>query len=248
MSAARESETPKNMKEVRKQIEYLKRRYTELISLCEKENTPQVSDYVRNVAQDIITRLNRLLDIIVFQFFITKISLELSAELRERYERQVQFPVCQKPEDLKDQLGRFGMGDLQVKNPSVFSIIDEFQPYQNEKDWILYLRRYSNLGHRKLIAQEKKKDVSLVLGDTIKISGGASVTLNNVFINGVPIKHLTVDKGVVSGDLDARLNPRAEVRVSYLLEGDNIDLLWLCRKSLEEIEKIAIKFENIIST
>jgi hypothetical protein len=234
------------MEEVRKQIKYLKGRYTELISFCEKENTPQVSDDVRNIAQDIITRLNRLLDNIIFIFFLTKISPELSTELRKKYEKKVQFPVCKKLEDVKILLSRFNMVDLQTKNVSAFSIINEFQPYQDGKEWISYLRKYSNLGHRKLIAQEKKKDISLMLGEVLKISGGASVTMNNCFVNDIPIKHLTIDKNVIEGDLDPRLNPRVEVEITYLLEDDNIDLLWLCKKSLEEIEKIATKFEKII--
>jgi len=233
------------MKEIKQQIEYLRKRLTELVSLCEKETASDVSAEVRNVAQDIITRLNRLLDNILYNFFEIGIRPLLSKEQAETYARQVQFPVCTQPIDLKGQLGRFGAPDLEVSSPIIFRLIETTQPYHPGNEWLSQLRKYSNLGHRKLIAQSKKRDVSLVLSEAIKISGGASVTMNNVVINGVPIKHLIVDKGTVSGDLDPRLNPRVEVQVTYLLEGDNVDLLFLCEKSLKKIEEIFKGFEAV---
>ena len=232
------------MYEVKEQIEYLKKRLTELISLCERENTPEVSGDVRNIAQDIITRLHRLLDNILFLYFVTKVKPAVSEKMANDYEKRVLFPLCNKPSDLIPQLARFGAGNLNISDPEIYSIIEQSQPYNNIDSVLSYLRKYSNLGHRKLIAQKKSKNISLILGDVIKISDQASVTMNNVLVNGIPINHLKIDKGAVSGNLDARLNPRVEIQVSYLLEDDGVDVLWLCQNSLVKIEKIVDDFKK----
>ncbi|MFA4937436.1 MAG: hypothetical protein WC575_04110 [Patescibacteria group bacterium] len=235
------------MTEIKEQIKYLRKRFTELVGLCEKDNTLEVSNDVRNVAQDIILRLNRLLDNILFEYFTKIVRPNLSDKEVLLYEKGVQFPVCSKIDDIKSVLGGFGARDLEDKNPEIFAIIEQVQPYHTGNEWICHLRNYSNFGHRKLIPQHKKRDISLILGDVVKISDSASVTMNNCSVNGVPIQHLTVDKGVVRGDLDPRLNPRVEVEVSYLLEGENIDVLWLCQKSILGIEKISESFEKVFA-
>lgn len=234
------------MEEIQSQIKYLSKRFNELVGLCGKDTTPEVSEEVRNVAQDIITRLNRLLDNILYTFFEKEIRPLLSTEQAEIYESKVQFPICNKFSDLKARLGSFGATSLEESNPPVFELIEKIQPYHSGNDWLSHLRKYSNLGHRKLLAQNKKREISLVLSEVVRISGEASVTMRNCFIQGVPIKHLTVDKGKVSGDLDPRLNPRVEVKVSYLLEGENIDLLELCEDSIKKIQEISQEFEKII--
>ncbi|HBV33168.1 TPA: hypothetical protein DEB72_01395 [Patescibacteria group bacterium] len=228
------------MTQIEKQVSYLRKRITELVSLCQKDSSPTVSDDVLNTAQDIISRLRRLLDNIMSEYYINRIKPHLSVQ--DAKASKPTFPICDKVEDIKGQLGKFNAADLETISPEVYKIIEKAQPYHTSNKWIKYLRDYYNLGHWRLVAQEKKRDISLVLGDVIRISDRASVTMNNCLVNGVPVDYLRVDKGAISGRLDARLNPRVEIKVLYLLEGENVDVLWLCQKSLTEIELILKSF------
>lgn len=233
------------MEDIDHQIKYLRTRLLELVALCEKEATNEVSADVRNIAQDIITRLNRLLDNIAYYIFEKYVKPQLLIDRASLYERQVQFPVCLQPSDLKEQLKRFGAGDLEITKPDVFNILDSVQPYHASNEWLSYIRKYSNLGHRKLIAQSKKKDAGLILGGALRISEGAKVVLQNVMVNGIRIGHLAIDQGRATGDIDPRLNPRVEIRVSYHLEGGDVDLWTLCQQSLHGIQQLVDQVRKV---
>jgi hypothetical protein len=233
------------MDEINERIRYLEQRFTELVNLCEKDTTPKVSEDVKNVSQDIFTALNRLLDNIMFRFYTEKIKPSLSTEKTEKYDKQVSYPVCTDKQSLVQHLSHFGASSLENSHPGLFNVIESSQPYKGS-DWIGCIRKYSNIGHRKLVSQSKKRNINLILGDTIKIGIGGKVTISNVLINGIPIQHLQVDRGTISGDLDPRLRPRVEIKTTYLLENDDVDLISLCKESIEKIRTIASNFEQYL--
>ncbi len=224
-------------KDINNQIEYIKKRVKSLVDLCEKDTSIEVSGEVRNITQDILTNLNRLLDIVMYYFYDSKIKPNIAEEQKNKYDKNVYFPVCTKPENIKGCLGSFGALDLEKDHPVIFNLISNIQPY-NSNEWIKQLRDYSNLGHRKLISQKKKHETYITLQDTVKINDKVRATFNNCSFNGVPVKNLTVDRGIISGDLDPRLNPKIETEIIYLLEDSNINVIFLCQKALLEIEKL----------
>ncbi len=222
--------------DINNRISYIKNRVIYLVDLCEKEITQEVSNEVRNVTQDILTNLNRMLDIIMSYFYDSKIKPKTTEEQNKKYEKNVFFPVCNKPEDLKSYLGGFGASNLEVDCPEIFNLVDKIQPY-NSNEWIRQLRDYSNLGHRKIVGQRKNHEISLMLNEVVKVKDGASAIFKNCLFREVRIKELTINKESTK-DIDPRLNPRIEIETLYLLEDSNINVITLCQKSLQEIEKL----------
>ncbi len=228
-------------------IDYLKEKAINLVDLCDKEITENVSNEVRNITQDILTDLNRALDIIMFYFYTFKIKPFISEEQNKKYEKSVFFPVCGEIEELKRTLSKFGCSDLEKNHYMIFNLIENIQPYRSN-EWIRQLRDYSNLGHRKIIGQRKHCETYISIEDTVKISDKANVTFRNCFMNGKAVRDLTVDKGVISGKFDSRLNPKVKTNIFYLLENSDINVVWLCQKSLQEIEKLFKEFNNYIKS
>ena len=232
-------------KEIQTQLSYLRTRFAELLKLCQAEfGTPGVSDEVRNVTQDMLTRLNKLLDILMYEYFENKIFPNLTLKEKEKIENKIQFPIVSKKEDFKSMLGKIGLTE-EFRESRLLSLLEQYQSYQPGQEWLKYLRDYANLCHRKLIPQKKRKETSLTIGDVVKISDSATVTMNNCVVNGIPIDELIVDKGTVQGQIDPRLNPRVETQVIYSFEGTDINVLWLCQKSLEEIGNLVRRFEEL---
>lgn len=232
-------------KETRTQLSYLRTRFAELLKFCQAESgSSEVSDEVRNITQDMLTRLNKLLDIVMYQYFEDKIFPSLTSEEKEKIENKIQFPIVPKKEDLESMFGRIGLTEKYRKG-KLLLLIEQYQPYQSGQEWLKYLRDHANLCHRKLIPQKKIKETSLTIGDVIKISDSATVKMNNCIVNGIPIKELIVDKGAISGHIDSRLNPRVETNITYMFEGTEVNVLWLCEKSLEEIVNLVKSFEEL---
>ena len=82
------------MTQIEKQVSYLRKRITELVSLCQKDSSPTVSDDVLNTAQDIISRLRRLLDNIMSEYYINRIKPHLSVQ--DAKASKPTFPICDK--------------------------------------------------------------------------------------------------------------------------------------------------------
>lgn len=231
--------------DVEKQLAYLRKRFTKLVAICQKDGTAKtVSGETRNITQDLLTRLNRLLDNIMYEYFQTRIVPTLSPEAIKAFKSKVQFPAVSKKEDLSSVLGMFGLA--RSDSPKLFALLDKSQPYNGGQEWIGHLRTYSNLGHRKLIPQDKKKDIFLTLGDTVAISDKASVRMNNVVINGVPVDELVVDKGVVTGKISPKLNPKVRTEITYVFEDTSIDVLDFLKEALNGVEEIAKAFEKFL--
>ena len=235
--------------DIKGQIKYLKDRTEDLEQLCRNElHEGDVSNDVKNVFQDIVIRTNRLLDIIMYDFFEREIAPQLTLEEKNIYEKKVTFPVASKPTDIKGILGQFGLKDLETRNPKLYSVIDSYQPYQRHNKWIKHLRDFSNLGHRKLIPQAKRNDKRLILGESLRINvrKGSSLNMRGCTVKGLPVHELQVDDEKVTGRLDQRLNPKIENLVTYFVEGTSVDTLSLCKHSVSKIEGLAEKFQSII--
>lgn len=234
-------------KDIQHQISYVKDKVINLADLCKKETTIEVSGSVRSLTQDILTNLNRLLDMIMYYFYYKKIRPTLTETESSKYDKNVYFPVCNDQNNMKSSFGNFGGLKVKSDHLIVFDLIESVQPY-NGNSWIKQLREYSNLGHRKLISQTKKKDDCLVLGNTIKINSKASAEFSNCLIGGYLVKNLKVTKGSINGCLDSRLNPRIETNTIYLVENSDINVIYLCQKSIQEIEKIFTKIDSYIKS
>lgn len=233
------------MRDIKEQIKYLEKRIIELHNLCNDEiDKFDVSSDVRNITQDLFTRGIRLLDNITFYLFEKTVFPSLQDEERKKIERNIYFPVKDTKEDLKKFFSDLGLKDLEKLNSEIFSIFENMQPYKSGQGWIKNLKSLSNLGHRKLIAQRKKKDISLTLSECVKIGNSGSVTFSNCKIGGIPVPFLKVKEGeIVSGKIDPRLNPKTETRISYVEENSGINVLWLSKRSLEGIKKLVASLE-----
>ncbi len=236
------------MSEIKIQLEYINRQLLNLIALCNqhKETETLVSDEARNTTQVVITLLNRLLDQVIFNYFDNKIRSQLTLQDFEGKKHKVQFPVCKNLQELRSLVGQFGMNDLKGRDLAAFKIIEEAQPYHPENAWISLLRKYSNLGHRKLLAQSRRQDATVFLGQALRLTlHSGTTTMRNVDDNGNSFNHFYLTNKGIEGEIDTNLKPRVEIKVSFFLEGENVDVLALCRNSTEGIERIIGKFEQV---
>lgn len=231
--------------EIREQLNILISRFEELRKLYEREiASEEVPKRLRSVTEDILVGSNRLLDKIVNDFFEKKVFPSMSTGDVKKFEKQVMFPVREKREDLKQDFKRQGLQDAELDFPAFFFLVEKSQPYNIGLEWIKALRELSNLSHRRLIPQKKKKIAHVEIGQNILIVT-ESMIMKNATINGIPGQNIIIEKGNVRGNLDARLNARVDINIFYMIENTNYDVISLCRNVLTGISELISDFEKL---
>ncbi len=230
--------------DIKEQIEYLSERVTELENLCTQEvDSVEVSGKVRNITQDILTRANRLVDNILFGYWNKKIVPNLSSDEVKKFERQVMFPVREIRDELVADFSRFGLKDPETNYPDLFSIVEKYQPYHSGKEWIKTMRELSNLGHRRLIPQKKRKISNVILGGGSIHIVSQELNLNNTTINGIPDQNFSIVNGKISGSLDPRLDPQIDITTLYCIEDTDVDAVSICSLIIDGIRELSKEFK-----
>ncbi len=139
---------------------------------------------------------------------------------------------------MKSVLGRAKMSDLETNNHDFYNFLDSVQPYNQNYLWLKHLADYASEKHIRLTPQTKTetKRVTVSRGGG-SVSWGPGVTFGSgVSVMGVPIDPATqmpVPNNVVE--------TKVENWVSFLFEDSDVNVLGLCKKSVEDGEEIVKK-------
>src|SRR3990167_7947922 len=228
--------------DIQSQLERARELLQDLEIACNNDlQAKNVSGKTKNLSQEVLTKIKHLLDQVIYKFF-EKHYLQNLSEV-DKKSAKVYFPIVSKKEDLKSVFGRAKMSDLETKYGDFFNFLDSIQPYNQDYLWLKYLANYASEKHIKLTPQKKTEikrvTVSRCSGS---VSWGPGVTFGDgVSVMGVPINPATqmpVPNNVVE--------TKIENWVSFLFDDSDINVLWLCKKSVEDGEEIITEILKFI--
>jgi len=223
--------------DIQSQLNRAKELLAELENACNADlQAKDVSGKTKNLSQEVLTKIRYLLDQSIYKFFEKHYLSNLFES--DKKSAKVYFPVVSKKEDLKSVLGRAKMGDLEISYKDFYKFIDSIQPYNQDYLWLKHLANYASEKHIRLTPQTKTetKRVTVSRGGG-SVSWGSGVTFGGgVSVMGVPIDPAT-QMPVPNNIAETKI----ENWVSFLFEGSDVNVLWLCKKSVEDGEKIIKK-------
>ncbi len=216
-------------------------RAEELLSNLEqslnKDLTKQdISNRTLNLTQEVLLKIRYLLDQAMYKFFEKRYLPKLSE--REAKSARVYFPIVSKKEDIKSVLGRAKMADLETDNPDFYKFIESVQPYSKNYEWLKRFSKFANEKHIRLTPQTKEmaRRVTVTRGKG-SVSWGPGVT----FGRGVSVMGVPIDPATQMPIPNKEVETKVEKWVSFLFEDSDVNVLWLCRKSVEDGQKIVKK-------
>ena len=223
--------------DIQSQLERAKELLQELEKACDNDlQAKNVSGKTKNLSQEVLLKVRHLLDQAIYKFFEKHYLPNLSDS--DKKSARVYFPIVSKKEDLKSVLSRAKMGDLETSHQDFYGFIDSIQPYNTDYLWLKHLADYSADKHIRLTPQTKTemKKVTVSRGGG-SVSWGSGVTFGGgVSVMGVPIDP-TTQMPVPNNVAETKV----ENWISFLFEGSSVNVLWLCKKSVEDGEKIVKK-------
>ena len=223
--------------DIQSQLERAKELLRELEKACSDDlQAKNVSGKTRNLSQEVLLKVKHLLDQTIYKFF-EKYYLPNLADSKKKSAR-VYFPIVSKKEDLQSVLGMAKMGDIQASHQDFYRFIDSVQPYNPDFLWLKYLSKYSSEKHTRLTPQTKieTKRVTVSRGEG-SVSWGSGVT----FGSGVAIMGIPIDPATQMPVPNNIAETKIENWVSFLFEGSDVNVLWLCKKSIKDGEEIIKK-------
>lgn len=219
---------------IQSQIDRAKELLRELEKTCKDDLVAKnVSGKTRNISQEVLLKIRHLLDQVIYKYF-EKYYLPNLSEV-DKKAAKVYFPIVNFKADLKSVLGRAKMGDLETDHPDFYRFLDGVQPYNQDFLWLKQLAEFSSEKHFRLTSQVKTETKRVIVSrDGGSVSWGSGVTFGKgVSVMGVPIDPMT-QLPVSNNSVDTKI----ETWVSFLYEGTSVNVLWLCKKAVEEGEKI----------
>lgn len=223
--------------DIKLQLDRAKELLQDLENTCRAElQAKMVSGKTRNLSQEVLLKIRHLLDQAMYKFFEKHYFSSITDS--DKKSIRVYFPIVSKKEELKSVLGRAKMSDLEVKHPDFYHFLDSIQPYNQDYVWLKYLADYASEKHTRLTPQTKTEIRRVTVSrDGGSVSWGPGVTFGKgVSVMGVPIDP-TTQMPVPNNSVETKI----ENWVSFLFEGSNVNVLWLCKKSVEDGEKIIQK-------
>lgn len=228
--------------DIQSQLDRARELLKDLEKTCNDDlKAKDVSGKTKNLLQEVLLKIRHLLDQSVYKFFDKYYLPNFSGS--DKNSVKVYFPIVSKKEDLKSVLGRAKMGDLETAHKDFYTFLDSVQPYNQDYLWLKHLAKYASEKHIRLTPQVRieTKRVTVSRGGGA-VSWGPGVTFGSgVSVMGVPIDPATqmpVPNNVVE--------TKIEKWVSFLFEGSGVNVLWLCKKSVEDGEKIIRKILEFI--
>jgi len=223
--------------DIQSQLDRAKELLQDLEKACNDDlQAKNVSGKTKNLSQEVLLKIKHLLDQSIYKFFEKYYFPNLSEVDKKTV--KVYFPIVSKKDDLKSVLGRAKMGDLEINYRDFYQFIDSVQPYNQDYLWLKHLANFASEKHIRLTPQIKTETrrVTVSRGGG-SVSWGQGVTFGGgVSVMGVPINPKTqmpVPNNVAE--------TKVENWISFLLEGSDINVLGLCKKSVEDGEKIIKK-------
>lgn len=232
--------------DIKSQLDRAKELLQELEKTCDNDlQAKNVSGKTKNLSQEVLLKIRHLLDQAIYKFFEKYYLLNLSAS--DKKSARVYFPIISKKEDFKSALGRAKMIDLETSHIDFYKFLDSVQPYNQDYLWLKHLTDYSSDKHIRLTPQtriETKElrinsggaSMSLGQGASIQIGHGAMIQIGNAIIPGG--QNINVNN---PAQFYGQGNQEIITWVSFQFEGSNVDVFQLCKKSVEDGEKIIKK-------
>jgi hypothetical protein len=220
--------------DLQSQIDRAKELLQELENACDTDlQAKDVSGKTRNLSQEVLLKVRHSLDQSIYKFFEKYYLPNLSNV--DKKSARVYFPIVSKSDDLKSVFGRAKMGDIETNHQNFYKFIDSVQPYNQDYLWLKHLAYYSSEKHIRLTSQIKTeaKRVTISHGDG-SVSWGSGVT----FGGGVSVMGVPIDPATQMPVPNNIAETKVENWVSFLFEGSDVNVLWLCKKSVEDGEKI----------
>lgn len=224
-------------KDIQSQLDRAKELLRELEDACNTDlQAKDVSGKTKNLSQEALLKIRHLLDQSIYKFFEKHYLSNLSDT--DKKSAKIYFPIVSKKEDLKSVFGRAKMSDLETNYQKFYEFISSVQPYNQDYLWLKHLANFANDKHIKLTPQTKTeiKRITVSRGGG-SVSWGPGVTFGgDVSVMGVPIDPAT--QMPVPNNI---AETKVENWVSFLFEGSDVNVLWLCKKSVEDGENIVKK-------
>ncbi|PIP52556.1 hypothetical protein COX09_00840 [Candidatus Beckwithbacteria bacterium CG23_combo_of_CG06-09_8_20_14_all_47_9] len=223
--------------DIQSQLDRAKELLQELENACNTDlQAKDVSGKTKNLSQEVLLKVKHLLDQSIYKFFEKQYLPSLSD--LDKKSAKVYFPTVSKKEDLKSVFGRAKMGDLETRHQDFYKFIESVQPYNQDYFWLKHLASYSSEKHIRLTPQIKTetKRVTVSRGGG-SVSWGPGVT----FGGGVSVMGVPIDPATQMPIPNNVAETKVENWVSFLFEGSDVNVLGLCKKSVEDGEKIIKK-------
>lgn len=228
--------------DIQSQLDRAKELLRDMEKACNDDlQAKDVSGKTKNLSQEVLLKIKHLLDQSIYKYFEKHYLPNLSES--DKKSARVYFPAVSKKEDLNSVLGRAKMSDLETKHQDFFKFIDSVQPYNQDYLWLKHLANYASEKHIRLTPQVKTETrrVTVSRGGGA-VSWGPGVTFGRgVSVMGVPIDP-TTQMPVPNNVAETKV----ENWVSFLFEGSDINVLWLCKKSVEDGGKIIKKILEFV--
>lgn len=222
-------------KSIQSQLDRAKELLQELEKSCNVDLESQnVSEKTKNLTQEVLLKIRHLLDQVIYKFF-EKYYFSSLSDLDKKIAK-VYFPIVSKKDDLKSILGRAKMTGLEKDHPDFYKFLDSVQPYNLDYLWLKQLAELSAEKHIRLTPQTIKKVKETRLGNAVRVRG-AKISMHNCLVNGIPVNSEDINETPLE-NFDPRLKVQRVTWGSFTFEGTDINAFWLCKKSVEDGEKI----------
>ena len=229
-------------KDIQSQLDRAKELLRELEGACNADlQAKNVSGKTKNLSQEVLLKVKHLLDQSIYKFFENHYLISLSDT--DKKSAKVYFPIVSKNDDLKSVFGRAKMGNIETSHQDFYKFIDSVQPYNQDYLWLKHLANYASEKHIRLTPQTKTetKRVTVSRGGG-SVSWGPGVT----FGGGVSVMGVPIDPATQMPVPNNIAETKVENWVSFLFEGSDVNVLWLCKKSFEDGEKIIKKILEFV--
>jgi len=220
---------------IQSQLDRAKELLQDLEKSCNVDLESQnVSEKTKNLTQEILLKIRHLLDQVIYKFFEKYYFYSLSDS--DKKIARVYFPIASKKDDLKLRLGRAKMTSLKKDHPDFYKFLDSVQPYNSDYLWLKQLAELSTDKHIRLTPQIMKREKETRLGNAVRVRSGG-VSMHNCLVNGIPVNSEDINETPLE-NFDPRLKVQRVIWGSFMFEGTDINAFWLCKKSVEDGEKI----------
>jgi len=226
--------------DIKSQIERAKELLKELEESYNSDlQTKSISEKTKNLTQEVLVKMRHVLDQSMYRFFAKIISPTLSSDVKKNV--KIYFPIAQNPAGLKSRLGMGKMAALDVSNPDVYKFLESIQPYNAKFSWLGDFSKFANEKHIRLSPQEFKEENETTLSNAIHAGRGAEVKMAGCRIGDIPVNCENINTTPLD-QFDPRLKVKRTTWVQFNFKGTNINVLWLCKKAVNELEKVIDKF------
>lgn len=228
--------------DIQSQLDRAKELLQELENACNDDlKSKDVSGKTKNLSQEVLLKVKHLLDQAIYKFFEKHYFHNLSGA--EQKSAKVYFPAVSKKDDLKSVFGRAKMGSLETTHQDFYKFIDSVQPYNQDYLWLKNLANYASEKHIRLTPQIKTETRRVTVS-----RGGGSVSWGQgvTFGGGVSVMGVPIDPATQMPVPNNVAETKVENWVSFLFEGSDVNVLGLCKKSIEDGEKIIKKILEFV--